>query len=109
VVAEPDLLIGHHVDPMEALPDQARQAYHRCGTALPRRDRSVSGLDATRVGGDLRRRKMGGQWVTALRDIYMPTNNAQRGVDAPISVEAADLHCSSSEYVLSKDTTGDTD
>ena len=56
--------------------------------------------------------KLGGQGVRALRDINMPTSKAkaaQRDVAASTSVVAADLHCCSPEFVLSKDTTGDAD
>ena len=56
--------------------------------------------------------KLGGQGVRALRDIHMPASKAkqaQRDVAASISMVAADLHCCSPEFVLSKDSAGDAD
>jgi hypothetical protein len=56
--------------------------------------------------------KLGGQGVRALRDIHMPTSRAkqaQRDLEASISVLAADLHCAGPECVLDKDATRDVD
>ncbi len=56
--------------------------------------------------------KLGGQGVRALRDIHMPTSKskqAQRDLEASISVVAADLHCGSPECMSTKDATRETD
>ena len=50
--------------------------------------------------------KLGGQGVRALRDIHMPkskTKQAQRDLQASVSVVAADLHCAGPEFVKVKD------
>jgi hypothetical protein len=56
--------------------------------------------------------ELGGQGVRALRDIHMPTSRAkqaQRDLEASISVVAADLHCAGPECVLDKNATREVD
>jgi hypothetical protein len=56
--------------------------------------------------------KLSGQGVRALRDIHMPMSrakNAQRNLEASISVMAADFHCAGPECVLDKNATREVD
>jgi hypothetical protein len=56
--------------------------------------------------------KLGGQGVRALRHIHLPTSkakDAQRDLEASISVMAANLHCAGPECVLDKSATGEVD
>jgi hypothetical protein len=56
--------------------------------------------------------KLSGQGVRALRDIHMPMSrakNAQRNLEASISVMAAGFHCAGPECVLDKNATREVD
>jgi hypothetical protein len=56
--------------------------------------------------------KLSGQGVRALRNIHMPTSrakDAQRNLEASISVMAADFHCAEPECVLDKNATREVD